>query len=249
MCADPKPPSAAYARRAKWMTAFSCAASGARNVIDDAAARRPFLDAGEMIVLAVMPRPHGMSQRTIRRLVIVEAARQAGEALQRAVSVKVGRAVLELDRFVAARRLAAFEHHIDDLGDRRVRRNFLEPAFTQNRGFERELRRKPGAHLRLGARRAGLVIENNVAAGAVALDTVGDTAPIEDAFAKRNIDLAAYLRLERRDARAPLALPAREPVRDAGKARPPEGACFGIVFEYGKIFLAEQNDFARRIGR
>src|ERR1051326_5464746 len=121
MCADPKPPSAAYARRAKWMTAFSCAASGARNVIDDAAARRPFLDAGEMIVLAVMPRPHWMNQRTIRRLVIVEAARQAGEALQRAVSVKVGRAVLELDRFVAARRLAAFEHHIDDLGDRRVR--------------------------------------------------------------------------------------------------------------------------------
>src|SRR6185437_7324499 len=240
MRADSTLPSAACAPRPKCSTAFSCAASAARYVIDDAAARRPFLDAGEMVVLAVMPRPHRMNERAIRRLVVVEAARQAGEPLQCAVGVIVRRAVLEVDRSVAARRFAALERHIDDLGDRRVCRNLLEAAVAQNGGFERELRRESGAHLRLGARRTGLVVENNVAAGAVALDAVGDAAQIEDAVVERNVDLAANLRFDRGDAGAALALPAREPVRDALEPRPPECARFRIIFERGEMFFAER---------
>ena len=103
----------------------------------------------------------------------------------------VRRALLEFERLRLAGRLAAFEQHVAELGDRRAARNVLELALAQHRGFKGELRRKPGAHLLFGSRGAGLVVEDDVAAFGVALDAVGNAAQLERAVAERDIDFAA----------------------------------------------------------
>ena len=73
-----------------------------------AAGGRPFLDAREMIVVAVVRRPHRMDERAIGLVVVVEPPRQRRELFQRAVGLAVRRALLEIDRLGfagAARRL------------------------------------------------------------------------------------------------------------------------------------------------
>ena len=67
---------------------------------------------------------------------------------------------------------------------------------------------KPGAHLLLGARGAGLVVEDGVAAVRALLDAVGDGRQRELAFADREFQLAADFGMQRRNAGAPLAVPA-----------------------------------------
>src|SRR5262245_47497144 len=139
-----------------------------RNVVFRPAGARPFLHAREMVVVAVARFPHRMHQRAIGLVIVVETPHQLGEFLQRAVGLRIGRAFLEVDRHELAGARAAFERHIRQLRHRaaaRYRRDAaVESALAQHRGFERELRRKPGAHLFFGSHRAGLVIENHIAA-------------------------------------------------------------------------------------
>ena len=161
----------------------------------------------------------------------------------------VRRAFLELERFWFAGRLAAFEQHVAELGDRRAGRDVLELALAQHRGFEGELRRQSGAHLLFGSRRAGLVVEDDVAAVGVALDAVGDAAQFERAVAERDIDFAANLGDDGADAGAARDFPAREPARDALEARPPEGARLGIIVQRGEMRPSQFDERACRIVR
>ncbi len=180
-----------------------------------------------------------MHERAVRLVCVIEAPGERGELFQGPVGVAVGRAFLECDRLAFTGRLAAFERHVNDLGHRSGGRKLLEPALAQDRGFERELRGKAGTHLFLGARRTGLVIEDDVAACGIALDAVGDAAQPKRAFGERNVDLAFDLGGNFGKGGAPLKLPAREPMRDALKARPPEGARLGKIFQRGEMLAAE----------
>ena len=115
----------------------------------------------------------------------------------------------------AARRRAA---HIGELADRRAGGNLLEAALAQDRGFERELRRQSGAHLLLGRRRAGLVVEDGVAAVASAA-RCGRRAPSAELAARRTgcRMLAADLGMQRRDSLARRA--ASQPASHAAMRR------------------------------
>ena len=88
----------------------------------------------------------------------------------------------------------------------------VEAAAAQDRGFERELRREADAHLLVGRRLAGLVVEDGVAAVGEPLDAVGAGAQRERALAERNLDLAADLgmRAPRRPARRSVSQPANQ---------------------------------------
>ena len=54
--------------------------------------------------------------------------------------------------------------------------------------------------------------------------------------------------VERDEGAAPLGVPAREPMRNAQEARPPECARLGKILERGKVRLAECDEFVQRIG-
>ena len=118
--------------------------------------------------------------------------------VQRVIGLAVGGAFREINELGFAGPRTAFQQHIADLRNRRAGGNVRESALAQDRGFERELRREPGAHLLLGARRPGFVIEDDVAAVGAALDAVGDAAQPEGAVGERNIDLAANFGGDRR---------------------------------------------------
>ena len=121
----------------------------------------------------------------------------------------------------------------------------VKSAFAQDRGFQRKLRRKPGPHLFLGARRAGLVIEDGIAAvvAAARYGRRGRAAgscpcPTGSRCSPRiSASISAIVG-------AALDLPVREPARDALEARPPERARLGIVFDLGKM-LAPERDAVR----
>src|SRR5262245_66316336 len=74
-----------------------------------AAGQRPFLDPGQMVVVAVAGAPHGLNERTIRRLHVGKAESDAGEAAQRNVGFVVGCALAEFDRLVEAGRSAPLD--------------------------------------------------------------------------------------------------------------------------------------------
>src|SRR6185312_8139086 len=139
-----------------------------RNVVFRPAGARPFLHAREMIVVAIARLPHRMGQRSIGLVIVVETPHQFGEFFQRAVGLRIGRAFLEVDRQELAGARAALERDISQRRNRaparQRRRAGVESALAQHRGFERELRREPGAHLLFGSHRAGLVIEDHIAA-------------------------------------------------------------------------------------
>ena len=166
------------------------------------------------------------------------------------IGLAVGRAVLELDSFAFARRLTAFEHHIDDLGDRRAGCNAVESAIAQHCRFERELRRKPGAHLFLGPRDAGFIVKDDIAAVGAALDAIGDAAQLERASAECDVDLAADFGARRRHAGAAAPAPSRanqcaiRSKRGHHKAR-----ASGKSSSAAKCVSPELDQFARRIGR
>src|SRR5580704_16578981 len=138
----------------------------------------------------------------------------------------VRRTFLEFHFDISARRLTAFEQHVGDLSDRSSARDRLEAAVAQHGGFERELRRKSGTHLLFAARRSGLVVEDDVAPVGIALDAVGDAPELECAVLERNRNLTADFRLDGGNGGAARGVPARNPMRDAEKARPPERARF-----------------------
>ena len=79
------------------------------------------------------------------------------------IGLRVGRAILERDEFRLAGRLATFDQHVGYAGDGGLRGDSREAALAKNRGLQRELRGKAGAHLRFGARRSGLVVEDGIA--------------------------------------------------------------------------------------
>src|SRR5207302_3617218 len=107
-------------------------------------------DAREMVVGSIATLPHRQHQGFVGLLRVLEAAGELLQARKGMVGFGVGRAVLELDLAGLARRLAAFERYVDQLGNGCARGNVRKTAVAQDRGFERELRRETKAHLRLG---------------------------------------------------------------------------------------------------
>src|SRR5262249_12018193 len=104
------------------------------------------------------------------------------------------------------------------------------------------------AHLLFGPRRAGLVVEDGVAAVAAKLDPIGAAAQRERAVAERNLDLAVGLGGERSGNRAAIGLPPRAPVRAAPKYRPPKRAGLRKIFQSCKARLTKRNQRADRVG-
>ena len=125
----------------------------------------------------------------------------------------------------------------------------LNSSPAQDRGFERELRRKPGAHLLFGPRRSGLVIENDVAAISVPLDAIGAPGKLKHAVLQRNVDLAGNLGGDCLDAGTPQPLPGGEPMSNAHEPRPPEGAGFREILERREVWLAELDENRRGVVR
>src|SRR5262245_22989631 len=134
---------------------------------------RPFLHAREVVVAAVAALPHGQNQREIGLLLALESFNHRGELGQGALGMEVWVSFPEADDLLFARRLAALERDIGELGDGGVGGNAGKSAATQDRGLEGELRRHAGAHLRLGRYLSSLVVENGVAAAGQPLDAVG----------------------------------------------------------------------------
>src|SRR3989442_5642304 len=196
-----------------------------------AAGQRPFLHPGEVVVLAVTRAPHRMNERAVGRRFVSKALRDAGEAAQRRIGLAVAGSLLEIDRALRAGRLAAFQQDVGEFTDRCRLRNPGKAALAQDCGFKRELGRKAGAHLLLGARLAGLVVEDDVASVGPALDAVVARGQAKDTLADPDGNLAADLRLRCGGLRSPLRLPGGEPAGDALKARPPEGPRFREVVE------------------
>src|ERR1700722_13590642 len=102
---DPAPHLAIHAPRQGWCPVVSFAAA----VIVGSAACRPFLDAGEMVVIAVVIGPHRMNQRTVRLPRVVETSGEAAQFFKRPIGLAVRRTVLERNRLIFAGRFAAFE--------------------------------------------------------------------------------------------------------------------------------------------
>src|SRR5262249_45921565 len=105
------------------------------------------------------------------------------------LGMRVGVAVLELDRAGETSNQAALERNVNKLRNL-SRRQLLEAALAQDRGLERELGRDAGAHLLLGRHLPGLVVEDGVAAIRALLDPVGAGAQRERALAQPDRDLA-----------------------------------------------------------
>src|SRR5262249_39751571 len=142
---DPPPPVAVPAH----VRGFHGAASLRNARVDFAARRRPFLYAREMIVIAIFRAPHRMYERTVGRRFILKAGDDGGELFARAFGLAVGSAILEADLVFAARGIAAVQPDVNELRYRRPDRNPFKPSTAQDRGFQRELRGKTAAHLRL----------------------------------------------------------------------------------------------------
>ena len=144
---------------------------------------------------------------------------------QRVVGMRVGRRLsLKSIGFGFAGRLAAAQPHIDELARPTPAAMPVEAAAAQDRGFERELRRQAGAHLLLGRRRAGLVVEDGVArrrrgarCGRRAPVSVNTRSPSGISMLAANLGVRRAASSARRS-----RLPAGEPARDAQEARPPE---------------------------
>src|SRR5262245_22265493 len=213
-----------------------------------ATAHGPFLHAGEVVVAAIAALPHGQDQRQIRLLLVLESRHDRLELGERALGVEVGVAFLEVDHLVLAGGLAALERDIDQLGNAGPRGNVGKSTATQDRGFERELRRDADAHLLLARYLSGLVVEDGIAAVGEALDAVGAGAQREHATVQWDLELAVSLGGERRDVATPRPFPAGKPASDALEARPPERARLGIVLERGEMPPSDLDHRCGRIG-
>src|SRR5207302_2067250 len=185
---DSPPRAATRGSEVKWLPAFSFATN---KIVGHAARARPFLDPGEVIVIAVMRPPHRMDQRTIGRALVVEILRKLRQLGERPVGLAVGSAVLENDGLRFAGGLAALQQDIDQFGDRTAGGYADKAALAQHCGFQGELWRQARAYLLFGPRRPGLVIKDDVTPIAAKLDAVGATAQLERALAQRDLDLAA----------------------------------------------------------
>src|SRR6478609_10383932 len=195
-----------------------------------------------MIVFAVMLLPHRMRERAIGLAVEQEFTGDACQLRLGGVGERIRVAfILEVDVLEFAGGFAAPESYIADLDNRPGRNAFIgEAAAAQDGGFERELRGQSGAHLRLGRRRAGLVVEDGVGAVAAALDAVGACRQRENPGAERDFELAANFAMHGGELRPPLALPAGEPARDALEARPPECLRLRVAFQTREALPAKR---------
>src|SRR6202023_3264590 len=94
----------------------------------------------------------------------------------------------------------------------------------------------------------GLVVEDDKASVAAALDAVGARRQDEGArIVERNSDFAPDLGVDRLDIAAPRDLPRRKPLSAALKPRPPQRTRLGAFHQRQKIFLADAAQGARRI--
>src|SRR4029077_2676324 len=154
-------------------------------VLAFAAGSGPLLYAREVIVIAVMPFPHRVDERTVRLAVDKKLLRDPGESLQCDVATAIGCAVADPDGLAFARWLAALQPHVADFGYRAAG-DPRKATIAQDGRFQRELRREAAAHLRLRRRFAGLVVQNCVASVGAPLDTVGARRENEFGFAERD---------------------------------------------------------------
>src|SRR5262249_57429092 len=153
------------------------------------------------------------------------------------------------DGFWSTGGVAPLKRDVNQSGDGAAAGKPGKPASAKHGGLQCELRGQAGAHLLFRPRRAGLVIENDIAAVTATLDAVGHAAQLECALPQRDVDLAVRLGRKRDDAGAPFELPFREPLGDALKARPPEGARFRKVLQRGKVRCAERDQLTCWIRR
>src|SRR4051812_32452607 len=140
-----------------------------------------------MVVLAILRAPHGMHEGAIWRLFASKPDGEAGEAAQRRVGLAIAGTFLEFDLAVLARGLAALEQDVSELADGAALGNIRKAAVAQDRGFQRELRREPAAHLRRGASLPGLVVEDRIGAVGALLDAIGPRGKPERAIADRDL--------------------------------------------------------------
>src|SRR5262249_3980562 len=157
------------------------------------------------------------------------------------VRLRIGRALQELDQAGVTSGFAAAQGHVENFFDRCPGRYAGETAVAKDRALQRELRGEAGAHLLLGARLAGLVIDDGVMAVAALLDAVGAGDQPEVAVLERDVDRTADLGMCARKRGAPLRVPTDEPSRDAQEARPPERPRLRIVGERDEMLLAESD--------
>src|SRR5262249_45083161 len=121
--------------------------------------------------------------------------------------------------------------------------------FAQDCCLQCELGGKPGADLLVGWRLAGLVVENGEGAVRAPFDPVGACRQDKFGSAEWNRMFSGGLGKDPAHVRTALAFPASNPVGDADKTRPPEGASLFIVFQWREVLFAKRFEFARDIGR
>ena len=132
-------------------------------VLFRAAGERPFLHAREVVVVAVVRLPHRMHEREIGRRLRSRTSPPAPSASPaRGRPGLSGVPSLNSMSFGLPGSVAAFQRHISNFATPSRARASLEAAAAQDGGFQRQLRREPRAHLLLGARAAGLVVEDGV---------------------------------------------------------------------------------------
>ena len=115
-----------------------------------AAGRRPFLDAGEIVVGAVAVRPHRQDQRAIGLVLVLEARGSSSSSLARAcIGGLVRRCAVSSFlifrssvRMLARRLVAAEPAHRSSSQTERAGRNTVKAALAQDRRLQRELRRQ-----------------------------------------------------------------------------------------------------------
>src|SRR5262249_9590422 len=94
-------------------------------------------------------------------------------------------------------------------------------------------------NLLVGRRRAGLEVQNGVAATSEAFDTVGAADESKTPIPRLNRQLAADFRMSRRDVGAALGFEIHKPARDAFITRPPECPRLRIVLQRREMPFAE----------
>src|SRR5262249_48106248 len=115
---------------------------------------------------------------------------------------------LQLQRAMLARRVVAADPDIGEFADRSPGVDLVKASLAQDRRLQRKLRRQSQRHLLAGRRRAGLVVEDRVAAVATALDAVGARRKLEcPVVVENDFMLAACFGRYRGDASGPRSLP------------------------------------------
>src|SRR5262249_28877424 len=218
-------------------------------LLASAARRRPLPDAGQIIIGAVAVRPHGQNERPVGRAFILETGDQHLQPFKCRVSCSIDTAILEIDVAFFAGRVAAIELDIAEFGNGAAGSNAREGPVAQHCGLQSQLRSNADLHLRARWRRAGLKVENGVAAIDQTLDTVGAAGQTKYAGSGRNRQLAANFNMRSDDLAAAFRLEVRKPPRDTFVTRPPDGARLRKILQRREMPLAKTQEFPNRIIR